>query len=1831
MKTNKQLLLRTRLFILSLCVLFVTQVRAQVSAFTFTTTNNTYMPITGQNVFPSTWDDENGSVSIGFTYTLNGTTFSSVNVNSNGYVTLGSTIPGTTGFTPISATDAYNGAIAAFARDLVNDGTPSSSVTYTTTGVSPNRKFTVQWANAQRYSGGAVAGDNLNFQIILNEGTNRIDIMYGACTATSTSNVKGQVGLRGAANTDFNARSGTNNTAWTALTAATSNADNVNYKSTVLPASGLTFSWIVPTCFTPNALTTANTTTSTTTLSWALPTTGTPGNYNYEIRTSGAAGSGATGLVTSGTVAAPSTSVGITGLSASTSYTAYVRSDCGAGDFSTWKSVTIVTACGPISSFPWNEDFESLPSAPGAGILPICWTYTNIAGTNPPGTSVGDTYRFSRSGTNLLYSQYNNTALVFTPAFQLTAGVNYDFSFYMRNYDSSPITLDVAYGTAGTEAAMTNTLLTAYSAVNTTYTLFKYTITPATTGVYYFGVKSTSPTTAPWYLSFDDFKLELTPSCVPPTALTTVNTTTGTTTVNWTAPLTGTPANYIYEIRTSGAAGSGTTGLATTGTVTVPTTSVIATGLSANTNYSVYVQSNCGAGNLSAWSQFNAFATPCSATNIPYTQDFESATIPAMPSCTSVENVGTGNAWRTYSNPGYGFTSNALNYNYNSNNAANTWFYTQGLNLTSGVSYRLTYRYGNSSGAAYPESMKVNYGTSPAAAAMTTTLTNHLNLTNDSPITTTVDFIPSATGVYYIGFNAYSDANMDWLMVDDITVNLSPSCIEPSAVTLAGITSTTAIATWTAGGTETAWDVYYGPSPLTAPGATTVPTATTSVNSFSLTGLTPSANYVFYVRAHCSAVDQSNWAGPKTFLTPCLPPNITGTTGGIRCGIGSTSLTATADPGAITTWYTAATGGAAVATGSVYTTPSITTTTNYYVSASSPPVVNTGGITVPTGTVAYSPYADGLIFNATQSFTLASVDVYPKSTTGGDIEIELYDNGLNFITSYTMTLPAATGTTAVTVPVNFYIPQGTGYYLISQSSPNLILNTTGVSYPYTLGNVGSITSGFDGFDFIPTSTEYFYFYNLKWLTICEGARTAVTATVTPPPALSVTSGTTVCANVVVTSSVTSTLADYNSYVWSPATNLYTNAAATTAYTGGTATTVYFKSPTGGTTNYTVTANNSTSQCANVANVSLSVDVPAISAMSSASIICVGTTATLTAQSAPSLLGVGTLTTTGSGTSGGNYVSPYSHYFGGYKGQYLLSASELTASGLTPGNITSLALNVVSAGTTYNGFAINMAATTQSAATTTFVTPVTNVYTANTTPVVGINTYNFTTPFNWNGTSNVIVEITWSNNNGGGTAAEVTYDATSFASTAYFRADNQTATAVATQTTATGTVNFRPAMKLVATNPNYSFQWNPGAINGNTTTVTPNVTVSTPLSYTVSVVNAATTCSNTAVLTVTANPTPTVTASSLAPAICSGKTTTLTATGATTYTWMPAGGSAATTTVTPPSTRVYTVTGTSLGCSDTKTVNITVTPTPTITSSASPSVICSGATVSLTATGAANYTWTPAGVMTSSATVTPTATTVYSVTGETSGCASTKTVNVTVNNIPVINLSPLTTICTTGGSATLTATGTSTAYVWSNGPTTATNVVTPSTQTSYTVTGTNSCGTKTATTSVALGTAPTVSATTSATLICDNNSVVISASGTATTYTWSTGATTQSITVTPTITTVYIVNSTNACGTASATVIQNVSPCTGLEEAFNSDAVSIYPNPANEYINIAIPASLTTNTTLVEVTDALGKLVMKETLNTDVTTIRLDKLEDGVYFFKVISNSQTVKVGKVVKH
>ncbi|MBA4241337.1 MAG: hypothetical protein C0448_11460 [Sphingobacteriaceae bacterium] len=298
------------------------------------------------------------------------------------------------------------------------------------------------------------------------------------------------------------------------------------------------------------------------------------------------------------------------------------------------------------------------------------------------------------------------------------------------------------------------------------------------------------------------------------------------------------------------------------------------------------------------------------------------------------------------------------------------------------------------------------------------------------------------------------------------------------------------------------------------------------------------------------------------------------------------------------------------------------------------------------------------------------------------------------------------------------------------------------------------------------------------------------------------------------------------------------------------------------------------------------------------------------------------------------------------------------------------------------------------------------------------------------------------------------------------------------------------------------------------------------------------CMKTTTVNVTQPAPLTITVSSSSSSICVGATASLTATGASTYTWNPGSLTGNTVTVSPISTTIYTATGTtSLGCVDSKTISLTVNANPTVTAVASSSAICSGATATLTGSGALTYTWNPGALSGSVAVVSPSATTNYTLIGtNASGCTNTKTISVTVNSNPTVSIVASPTAICVGSTASLTASGAS-SYLWNTGGTTALITVAPSVSTVYSVTGTNAAGcSKTQTVNVVVNSLPTLSISATSTSICNGSSVTLTGSG-ASTYTWNPGTLTSSVVVvSPSSSTVYTLTGVNVNGCANTETI-----------------------------------------------------------------------------------------------
>lgn len=123
-------------------------------------------------------------------------------------------------------------------------------------------------------------------------------------------------------------------------------ADNYFYLDNINIDQGAT-----PTCLIPNEIFFTNKGSDGFTLNWIGATPQTNLNYDWEVRTSGAAGSGPIGLVAGSTVPGGTpvngTFVNIAGLTPSTNYKVYVRSNCSANDSSFWTGISVTTACLP--------------------------------------------------------------------------------------------------------------------------------------------------------------------------------------------------------------------------------------------------------------------------------------------------------------------------------------------------------------------------------------------------------------------------------------------------------------------------------------------------------------------------------------------------------------------------------------------------------------------------------------------------------------------------------------------------------------------------------------------------------------------------------------------------------------------------------------------------------------------------------------------------------------------------------------------------------------------------------------------------------------------------------------------------------------------------------------------------------------------------------------------------------------------------------------------------------------------------------------------------------------------------------------------------------------------------------------------------------------------------------------------------------------------------------------------------------------------------------------------------------------------------------------------
>ena len=370
-----------------------------------------------------------------------------------------------------------------------------------------------------------------------------------------------------------------------------------------------------------------------------------------------------------------------------------------------------------------------------------------------------------------------------------------------------------------------------------------------------------------------------TATCIKPTGLTASNVTSSSATITWTAGEAGQDTwNLQYKKASESEWQS----------VTVTTNSYDLNDLSAVSTYDVRVQADCGEGDLSQWAT-SSFSTTCGALELPYTYGFEENLVTTSPYSSSNpfpkcwDRIAYQSGYYgSYTYYPYVFTATTSQPYAHGGNGANTY---------SGHSLRF-YQTSSSTNecAVLPEinsdynmnciqirfwaavqssqgNLKIGIMSSPTDANTFVQIEeiNVSNTYNDGFQEFTIPFSTYTGNGRYIAFMCGTGSAYAYFLIDDITVEVVPSCLVPDELEASGITENEATLSWTPQGSESAWNIQYKKA---TDSEWSNPIAVDET-TYTLTGLQRATGYEVRVQANCATDDQSDWSNPLSFETEC--------------------------------------------------------------------------------------------------------------------------------------------------------------------------------------------------------------------------------------------------------------------------------------------------------------------------------------------------------------------------------------------------------------------------------------------------------------------------------------------------------------------------------------------------------------------------------------------------------------------------------------------------------------------------------------------------------------------------------------------------------------------------------------------------------------------------------------------------------------------------------------------------------------------------------------------------------------------------------------------------
>lgn len=561
---------------------------------------------------------------------------------------------------------------------------------------------------------------------------------------------------------------------------------------------------------------------------------------------------------------------------------------------------------------------------------------------------------------------------------------------------------------------------------------------------------------------------------------------------------------------------------------------ITVTGLNSVTTYYYRVRA------LGISCNINSAAMPvttiCGSYPIPYFQNFDSTSVLTLPTCMSVSDLnGDSNSWQVknvFSN------SEPNSYHLNTNNASNSndWFFTPGLNLVAGVTYRLKFSYNTKASGTFAENLKIRIGNAQTEANMNITLLDLPNIVNSIYQTAFIDFSIVSSGSYFVGFQGYSFLGQSTILIDDISVIVSPTCFEPTNLVVNSIGVNNASISWTASNPvpSNGYEYFISTSNIT-PLISATPSGFigAGITNTTLSGLSSATLYYVWIRGNCSMGDKSVWSFVQSFTTDCSASSLLTVINGTLCGGGTTTLQASGSSGSTVEWFSDSSATTLVGIGGLFVTPNLSASTTFYAQSKTiGGLITTGPISpsIQGGTLSIESSQAYINFSVSGNTNLQSIDVFPLNSNE-DIVISIRNSSNVEIGNYSFLTNVIGGSTSQTLNLGIDLNSG-NYSLFFDTLPSsgLVINVDNTMYPYSSSIASIVGNSLD-------NNYYLYAYNWKFSNICKSLITPVTATITVAPVISFSETSTIICKGESSNLVTLTgFGAYDTFSWSPTTS-----------------------------------------------------------------------------------------------------------------------------------------------------------------------------------------------------------------------------------------------------------------------------------------------------------------------------------------------------------------------------------------------------------------------------------------------------------------------------------------------------------------------------------------------------------------------------------------------------------------------------------------------------------------------------------------------------------------------